>query len=119
MTINDKVAVKAGPGCKKVRGDKTKVRCTTSGTPTELDAWLEDKNDKLTNKANLWVWVDGGKGNDKLYGGKQADVLRGKRVRISSDVEAPVEFDGDFRGHTTELRVEVLPAALLMRCPQP
>ena len=51
--------------------------------------------------------------------GRQADILRGKRVRITSDVEAPVEFDGDFRGHTTELRVEVLPAALLMRCPQP
>ena len=33
VTIDDKVAVKAGKGCKAVRGDKTKVRCTTSKTP--------------------------------------------------------------------------------------
>ena len=77
VTIDDKVALKAGSGCKKVGRDTTKVRCTTSGTPMELDAWLEDKNDKLTNKANLWVWVDGGKGNDNVVGGKLADVLRG------------------------------------------
>jgi diacylglycerol kinase family enzyme len=51
--------------------------------------------------------------------GRQADILRGKRVRIESAVEVPMEFDGDFRGHATELRVEVLPGALLMRCPQP
>jgi diacylglycerol kinase family enzyme len=49
--------------------------------------------------------------------GRQADILRGKRVRIESEVEVPVEFDGDFRGHATELRVEVLAAALLLRCP--
>jgi diacylglycerol kinase family enzyme len=51
--------------------------------------------------------------------GRQADILRGKRVRIESEVEVPMEFDGDFRGHATELRVEVLAAALLMRCPPP
>jgi diacylglycerol kinase (ATP) len=51
--------------------------------------------------------------------GRQADIRRGKRVRISSDVAVPVEFDGDFRGEASELRVEVLAAALSVRCEQP
>jgi diacylglycerol kinase family enzyme len=51
--------------------------------------------------------------------GRQADVVHGKRVRIESAVPVPVEFDGDFRGETTELCVEVLAAALRLRCPAP
>jgi diacylglycerol kinase family enzyme len=51
--------------------------------------------------------------------GPQADILRGKAVHISSSVSLPVEFDGDFRGEATELRVEVLPAALTLRCVRP
>jgi diacylglycerol kinase family enzyme len=51
--------------------------------------------------------------------GPQADIRRGKRVRISSAVAVPVEFDGDFRGEATELRVEVLAAALTVRCLRP
>ncbi len=51
--------------------------------------------------------------------GRQADILRGKRVTISSDVPLPIEFDGEFRGDATELRVEVLPAALTLRCVRP
>jgi diacylglycerol kinase family enzyme len=50
--------------------------------------------------------------------GRQAEILRGKAVTITSAVEVPVEFDGDFRGAATELRVEVLPAALTLRCGQ-
>jgi diacylglycerol kinase family enzyme/membrane-associated phospholipid phosphatase len=48
--------------------------------------------------------------------GRQADILRGKRVSIESSVPVPVEYDGEFRGEATELRVEVLPAALILRC---
>jgi diacylglycerol kinase family enzyme len=51
--------------------------------------------------------------------GRQAEILRGKAVSITSAVEVPIEFDGDFRGAATELRVEVLPAALTLRCGQP
>jgi diacylglycerol kinase family enzyme len=51
--------------------------------------------------------------------GRQAEIRRGKVVHISTPVEVPVEFDGDFRGATTELRVEVLPSALVLRCGQP
>jgi len=50
--------------------------------------------------------------------GRQADIRRGKAVQISSPVEVPVEFDGDFRGAATELRVGVLPSALILRCGQ-
>jgi len=51
--------------------------------------------------------------------GRQADIRRGKVVHISAPVEVPVEFDGDFRGAATELRVEVLPSALVLRCGRP
>lgn len=51
--------------------------------------------------------------------GRQADILRGKRVTIESAVALPIEFDGEFRGEATELRVEVLPAALTLRCVRP
>ncbi len=50
--------------------------------------------------------------------GRQAEILRGKAVCITCAVEVPIEFDGDFRGAATELRVEVLPAALTLRCGQ-
>ena len=49
--------------------------------------------------------------------GSQADIYRGKQVRIQSAVTVPLEFDGDLRGEATELRVTVLPGALLLRCP--
>ncbi|MDQ1739926.1 MAG: hypothetical protein QOE53_1578 [Pseudonocardiales bacterium] len=51
--------------------------------------------------------------------GPQAEISRGKQVRISSPVAVPIEFDGDFRGEATELQVEVLPAALIVRCGRP
>jgi len=50
--------------------------------------------------------------------GRQADVLRGRRVRITADRPVPFEFDGDFVGERRELDVEVLPGALLLKCPK-
>ena len=35
ITVDDQVAIKAGAGCKAIRGDKTKVRCTTRKAPTQ------------------------------------------------------------------------------------
>jgi diacylglycerol kinase family enzyme len=49
--------------------------------------------------------------------GRQADILRGRRVRIVAERPVPFEFDGDFVGERSELDVEVLPGALLLRCP--
>src|SRR5690349_19748774 len=42
ITIDDRVAVKAGAGCKAVKGDKTKVTCTTGKRPTLVKAALGD-----------------------------------------------------------------------------
>ncbi|MDQ2836607.1 MAG: diacylglycerol kinase [Actinomycetota bacterium] len=49
--------------------------------------------------------------------GKQADTMVGNRVRITTEVALPVEFDGDFCGERAELSVGVLPGALILRCP--
>ena len=51
--------------------------------------------------------------------GRQAEIRHGTRVRITCAAAVPVEFDGDFRGEATELRVEVLAAALTVRCLRP
>jgi Ca2+-binding RTX toxin-like protein len=77
VTIDDKVAVKAGKGCKAVKGDKTKVRCTTSGTTTLIKITLGDQDDSLTNKAGVKLSAWGGAGKDKLTGGSRVDLLHG------------------------------------------
>ncbi|HEU5270368.1 MAG TPA: diacylglycerol kinase family protein [Jatrophihabitans sp.] len=48
---------------------------------------------------------------------RKADVLSGRRVRITAARPVPFEFDGDYVDERTELDVTVLPGALLMRCP--
>ena len=53
VTIDDKVAVKAGKGCKAVRGDKTKVRCTTSKAPNWVRVYTGDKADYINNKSDM------------------------------------------------------------------
>src|ERR1044071_907818 len=53
VTIDDRVTVKPGKGCKRVTGDKTKVRCTTTKTPTQVVVKLYDRNDSVTNNSDL------------------------------------------------------------------
>ncbi|RSM46766.1 hypothetical protein DMB66_49220 [Actinoplanes sp. ATCC 53533] len=77
VTLNDKVAIKAGKGCKAVKGDKTKVKCKTSKKTTKISAALGDKNDSVTNKTSVYLLVDGGSGNDTLTGGSGRDQLQG------------------------------------------
>jgi Ca2+-binding RTX toxin-like protein len=77
VTIDDKVTVKAGKGCKAVKGDVTKVRCTTARTPTRIVVSLGDRNDTLVNKSDLRVNAYGGGGNDTLTGGSGDDYLDG------------------------------------------
>ncbi|BFU46628.1 calcium-binding protein [Krasilnikovia sp. MM14-A1004] len=77
VTLDDKVALKAGKGCKAVKGDKTKVKCTTSKTTKTLNVSLGDKNDTVTNKTGVYLLVNGGSGNDTLYGGSGKDELQG------------------------------------------
>ncbi|MEU4691854.1 calcium-binding protein [Actinoplanes sp. NPDC023714] len=78
VTIDDRVAIKAGKGCKAVKGDRTRVRCTTAKTPTRLYAFLNDRNDSLVNKARVRIDADGGTGNDSLTGGVLNDMLNGR-----------------------------------------
>lgn len=77
VTVDDKVKIKAGKGCKAVKGDKTKVRCKLPKTPTQIKVKLGDKNDKLTNRTGIRVQAEGGSGNDTLTGGSGIDVLLG------------------------------------------
>jgi Ca2+-binding RTX toxin-like protein len=77
VTLDDKVAIKAGAGCKAVSGDKTKVKCTTSKKTTKVIVKLGDKNDKVTNKTSVPLVADGGAGNDTLIGGGGKDTLTG------------------------------------------
>jgi Ca2+-binding RTX toxin-like protein len=77
ITINDRVKIKAGKGCKAVKGDKTKVRCTTKKNPTQITAHLGDKNDALDNTTTLKFYGYGGSGDDKLFGGNGTDRLVG------------------------------------------
>ena len=77
VTLDDTVALTAGKGCKAVRGDKTKVKCTTAKKTAQLNVALGDKNDTVKNKTAVPMLVDGGVGNDTLNGGSGADVIIG------------------------------------------
>ncbi|MFD1365397.1 calcium-binding protein [Actinoplanes sichuanensis] len=77
VTLDDKVAIKAGKGCKAVKGDKTKVKCTTSKKTAQITAALGDKNDYINNKTSVFLLVFGGSGNDTLVGGPGRDQLQG------------------------------------------
>ncbi|WP_433827623.1 hypothetical protein ACQP2E_37250 [Actinoplanes sp. CA-015351] len=70
---SDSVPLKAGKGCKPGKSDKTKVRCTTKRTPTQITAHLGDKNDVLANKTKINFLGYAGTGDDKLYGGTGTD----------------------------------------------
>ncbi|SDT73100.1 calcium-binding protein [Actinoplanes derwentensis] len=77
VTIDDKVALKAGTGCKAVAGDKTRVTCTLTGNLASLNVKLGDKNDWVKNKTTAKLAASGSAGNDTLYGGRANDTLYG------------------------------------------
>ncbi len=77
VTLDDTVALTAGKGCKAVRGDKTKVKCTTAKKTAGLNVALGDKNDTVKNKTAVPMLVDGGAGNDTINGGSDADEIIG------------------------------------------
>ncbi|MFI5935878.1 calcium-binding protein [Actinoplanes sp. NPDC051494] len=79
VTIDDAVAITAGKGCKKVKGDKTRVRCTTKKNPGRVDIYTYDRGDSVVNRTGLRSVIDGGTGNDRITGGpKRDDILGGK-----------------------------------------
>jgi Ca2+-binding RTX toxin-like protein len=75
VTLKDKVAIKAGKGCKSV--SRTKVKCTTPKKTKRISVALGDKNDWVKNNTSVYLLTAGGTGNDKLYGGSGADQLQG------------------------------------------
>ncbi|WP_433825999.1 calcium-binding protein [Actinoplanes sp. CA-015351] len=77
VTIDDKVKIKAGKGCKAVKGDKTKVRCKLAKNPTRVHVQAGSKNDSVVNKTGIRVMLEGGSGNDILVGGANLDRLSG------------------------------------------
>jgi Ca2+-binding RTX toxin-like protein len=77
ITIDDRVAITPGKGCKPVRGDKTKVTCTTTKAPTRVRVYTYDRDDTVLNRTGLGMTADGGTGNDRIHGGPRADMLRG------------------------------------------
>jgi Ca2+-binding RTX toxin-like protein len=77
ITIDDVVAIKAGAGCKPVKGDKTKVSCTTKANPTRVRVYTYDRKDSITNNTDLPSTLNGGTGPDRLVGGRKADLLNG------------------------------------------
>ncbi|MBB3100393.1 Ca2+-binding RTX toxin-like protein [Actinoplanes campanulatus] len=76
VTIDDRVAIIPGKGCKQVGGDKTKVRCRT---PSEARVWIQtyDRNDSVVNRSGLPTSIDGGSGRDLLVGGPRRDIIDG------------------------------------------
>ncbi|GIF41903.1 calcium-binding protein [Actinoplanes xinjiangensis] len=77
VTLDDRVAIKAGRGCKAVKGDRTKVRCTTSKATAKITVSLGDRNDTLRNKTSVALDATGGSGADTLIGGSGPDYFRG------------------------------------------
>ncbi|MEU4219920.1 calcium-binding protein [Actinoplanes sp. NPDC026623] len=77
VTVDDTVTIKVGAGCKPVKGDKTKARCTPATAPTLLRVYAYDRTDTIVNNTDLPMTADGGTGNDKLTGGSIRDRLYG------------------------------------------
>ncbi|MFB9332985.1 calcium-binding protein [Actinoplanes octamycinicus] len=77
VTIDDRVTVRAGKGCKPVKRDKTKVRCTVKAEIGSVNVSLGSGNDKVTNRSNLSLLATGGSGSDALIGGSGQDYLFG------------------------------------------
>lgn len=77
LTLDDRVSLKAGAGCKAVKGDKTKVKCTTTSVPKLIIATMGDKDDSFVNNSGIASNAAGGAGNDRLFGSTAADQLTG------------------------------------------
>ncbi|MEV4276761.1 calcium-binding protein [Actinoplanes xinjiangensis] len=75
VTITDRVAVRAGTGCRSVT--RTKVRCTTSQATRTIKVALGDGNDYVRNHTGVFMLAGGSTGNDTLVGGSGTDQLQG------------------------------------------
>ncbi|BCJ43433.1 hypothetical protein GCM10010168_42570 [Actinoplanes ianthinogenes] len=76
VVIDDRVTINPGKGCKRVKGDKTKVRCKTKKPARSLYIKVYDRNDSVVNNSDLRMEAYGGTGSDTLVGGPKADMFR-------------------------------------------
>jgi Ca2+-binding RTX toxin-like protein len=75
VTLTDRVAIKAGKGCKQVT--RYRVRCTTSQATKLIKVALGDRNDSVRNHTGVFMLAGGSTGNDTLIGGPGGDQLQG------------------------------------------
>ncbi|MFC4066167.1 calcium-binding protein [Actinoplanes subglobosus] len=75
VTLTDRVAIRAGRGCRSV--GRTSVRCTTTRAPKMIKIALGDKNDWVRNQSGVFMLASGAGGDDTLIGGPGADQLQG------------------------------------------
>ncbi|MBW6438348.1 hypothetical protein KZ829_31950 [Actinoplanes hulinensis] len=79
VVIDDKYPIKAGKGCKPVKGDKTKVTCAPDVVAVErVRVFTYDKADRITNRSVLRLVAWAGSGTDTVYGGAFGDYLYGQ-----------------------------------------
>ncbi|MEU4427151.1 calcium-binding protein [Actinoplanes sp. NPDC024001] len=77
VTIDDRMAIRAGKGCKQVKGDRTRVRCTLRTVPTQVRVHTYDRADSVTNRTGIPLNAEGGSAADVLTGGSADDRLHG------------------------------------------
>lgn len=77
LVLDDRVAIKAGTGCKAVKGDRTRVICSSSRGWAGIRIAVGWGNDTVVNRTNVRLTADGGTGDDKLTGGSAVDGLLG------------------------------------------
>ncbi|MEU4690044.1 calcium-binding protein [Actinoplanes sp. NPDC023714] len=81
VVVDDKYRIKAGRGCKAIKGDRTKVYCGVGEYTQRVRVYTYDRNDTVTNKTRLVLAAYGGTGNDTLTGGPAGDFLHGESGR--------------------------------------
>lgn len=76
ITVDDRVAVRPGKGCKQVKGDKTRVTCTTKKATGRVTVYTYDRNDVITNNSDVRLSAFSGTGNDTVAGGSLGDAIQ-------------------------------------------
>ena len=77
-----RVAVRPGKGCKAVKGDKTKVTCTTTKAIGRVTVSLGDRNDTFTAKVGFALTVSGGTGRIAPADGSKVKPLKFRPARL-------------------------------------
>ncbi|GAA0453078.1 hypothetical protein Ade02nite_01190 [Paractinoplanes deccanensis] len=77
ISIDDRFPIRAGNGCKAVKGDRTKVLCGVGELTEKVQVSTFDGVDTITNRTRLQLIAFGGHGNDTIRGGSSGDWIYG------------------------------------------